>query len=560
MFSDLILTKSFPAAIRRVREHRALGHRTVLITGALDLAIGPLRPLFDDIVAPSLARRADGTYRGELTDVPPTGEARAQALFDYADANGFDVAEGVAYADSTSDLPMLEAVGFPVAVNPETRLAALARKRGLARRALRQGARARPQPLLPIGPEWGRPRRRRVGKVDTVGARPDEGARVLAASRPSSPPPWSRAGSRPAAAPRSGPSSLRDVDPPELPGPGWVRVRPRLSGICGSDLATIDGTSSRWFEPIVSFPFTPGHEVVGDLDDGTRVVVVPVLSCVARGIAPVCDAVRRRAASTTASASASATSSPGLQCGFCESTGGGLVDADGRPREPAGRRARRPLRRGRGARRAHRLRGARRRAGRRRPGRAHRQRHARPAHHRGAAAAPVPTVELLATAKHPHQRALAAELGADVVVAPGELERARPEPHRHRCATTTASSAAAPRPSSTASARRSPSPRRCASRRPAAPSTPSACPASPPSTSRRSGSARSRCGAPTPTSGPTSTPPSSSSSDLDLGRLVTATYPLRRYEDAIAHAASAGARGAVKIAFDLRSERERDSI
>ena len=75
MFSDLILTKSFPAAIRRVREHRRLGHRTVLITGALDLVIEPLRPLFDDIVAPSLDERPDGTYRGELTDVPPTGEA-----------------------------------------------------------------------------------------------------------------------------------------------------------------------------------------------------------------------------------------------------------------------------------------------------------------------------------------------------------------------------------------------------------------------------------------------------------------------------------------------------
>ena len=47
---------------------------------------------------------------------------------------------------------------------------------------------------------------------------------------------------------------------------------------------------------------------------------------------------------------------------------------------------------------------------------------------------------------------------------------------------------------------------------------------------------------------------------LDLARLVTATYPLRRYEDAITHAASAGARGAVKIAFDLRSERERDNV
>jgi hypothetical protein len=51
-------------------------------------------------------------------------------LFDYAEANGFDLSEAVAYADSTSDLAMLEAVGFPVAVNPEVRLAAVARKRG----------------------------------------------------------------------------------------------------------------------------------------------------------------------------------------------------------------------------------------------------------------------------------------------------------------------------------------------------------------------------------------------------------------------------------------------
>jgi hypothetical protein len=41
-----------------------------------------------------------------------------------------------------------------------------------------------------------------------------------------------------------------------------------------------------------------------------------------------------------------------------------------------------------------------------------------------------------------------------------------------------------------------------------------------------------------------------------MGRLVSATYPLDDYEDAIAHAASAGRRGAVKIAFDLRSQKE----
>ena len=87
---------------------------------------------------------------------------------------------------------------------------------------------------------------------------------------------------------RVGPLRLTDVDPPGLPGPGWQRVRPRLAGICGSDLATVDGQSSRYFEPIVSFPFVPGHEVVGELDDGSRVVIEPVLKCAARG---VCGAI-----------------------------------------------------------------------------------------------------------------------------------------------------------------------------------------------------------------------------------------------------------------------------
>jgi threonine dehydrogenase-like Zn-dependent dehydrogenase len=48
--------------------------------------------------------------------------------------------------------------------------------------------------------------------------------------------------------------------------------------------------------------------------------------------------------------------------------------------------------------------------------------------------------------------------------------------------------------------------------------------------------------------------------EADLGRLVSATYPLDRYQEALEHAASAGPRGAVKIAFDLRHERERESL
>ncbi|MGH2635338.1 MAG: zinc-dependent alcohol dehydrogenase [Actinomycetota bacterium] len=115
---------------------------------------------------------------------------------------------------------------------------------------------------------------------------------------------------------------------PEPRGPGWGRVRPLLSGICGSDLATIGGKSSFYFSPLVSMPFVPGHEVVGELlegvDDlpaGTRIVLDPVLSCLARGLDPCpncavgltgrCDRV------TAGHVSA------GLQTGYCADTGGG---------------------------------------------------------------------------------------------------------------------------------------------------------------------------------------------------------------------------------------------
>ncbi|MDQ2724965.1 MAG: HAD-IB family phosphatase, partial [Actinomycetota bacterium] len=150
LFADLVLTKSFPAGIRRVREHRALGHRTLLITGALDVVIEPLRPLFDDVVCTSLGERA-GRFDGEMVDAPPTGEARALIMADYALLHDLDLADSVAYADSASDLPMLEAVGHPVAVNPETRLSSIARKRGWHTEHWPK-APGGPRPLLPIGP------------------------------------------------------------------------------------------------------------------------------------------------------------------------------------------------------------------------------------------------------------------------------------------------------------------------------------------------------------------------------------------------------------------------
>jgi alcohol-forming fatty acyl-CoA reductase len=129
LFHRQLLPRAFPAGLGRVREHRRLGHRTVLITGALDFVVAPLRPLFDDIVCARMSQH-DGTFTGRLEELPPIGEARALVLADYAELHGLTLEESVAYADSASDLAMLEAVGFPVAVNPESRLAAIARRRG----------------------------------------------------------------------------------------------------------------------------------------------------------------------------------------------------------------------------------------------------------------------------------------------------------------------------------------------------------------------------------------------------------------------------------------------
>lgn len=113
-------------------------------------------------------------------------------------------------------------------------------------------------------------------------------------------------------------------DAPELPTGEWLRLRPRLSGICGSDLATVDGHASTYFDPIVSFPFTLGHEIVADVigEDGRRVAVIPVLHCAVRGIDPrcaMCAAGRINLCERIAFGHLDA----GLQTGFCCSTGGG---------------------------------------------------------------------------------------------------------------------------------------------------------------------------------------------------------------------------------------------
>jgi HAD superfamily hydrolase (TIGR01490 family) len=126
--SELVLRRLSPAAIRRIREHRRGGHTTILITGALDCFARPLLPLFDELVATELDSQ-NGLYSGHLRVPPLVGEARAAWLRAYADRTGADLQRSYAYADSHSDLPLLRAVGNPVAVNPDVSLYRVARKR-----------------------------------------------------------------------------------------------------------------------------------------------------------------------------------------------------------------------------------------------------------------------------------------------------------------------------------------------------------------------------------------------------------------------------------------------
>ncbi|HEV7466223.1 MAG TPA: alcohol dehydrogenase catalytic domain-containing protein [Candidatus Dormibacteraeota bacterium] len=117
--------------------------------------------------------------------------------------------------------------------------------------------------------------------------------------------------------------------PPELLGEGWVRLRPRLAGICGSDLSALHGHASPYLGALASSPFVPGHEVVatvagggGRWSDGTRVVVEPLLHCGVRGVLPPCP---RCAAGEPQGCESVAGDgfAAGLQSGYCAATGGG---------------------------------------------------------------------------------------------------------------------------------------------------------------------------------------------------------------------------------------------
>jgi HAD superfamily hydrolase (TIGR01490 family) len=103
----------------------------VLVTGSLDFLIEPLaRELrVDEVVAAALEER-DDRFTGALATTPLSDVEKARRLSALAAARGINLAVSHAYGDSIADLAMLEAVGFPHAVNPDERLRAIAARRG----------------------------------------------------------------------------------------------------------------------------------------------------------------------------------------------------------------------------------------------------------------------------------------------------------------------------------------------------------------------------------------------------------------------------------------------
>jgi HAD superfamily hydrolase (TIGR01490 family) len=116
----------------RVAEHQAQGHVVAIVSGSTQYAVGPLTDhlgIPDQYVCTHIESR-DGQLTGKV--LPPVcfGSGKIVWAERFAAEYGVDLSASYFYTDSISDLPLLERVAYPVAVNPDPRLRRLARKRG----------------------------------------------------------------------------------------------------------------------------------------------------------------------------------------------------------------------------------------------------------------------------------------------------------------------------------------------------------------------------------------------------------------------------------------------
>jgi HAD superfamily hydrolase (TIGR01490 family) len=129
-FEQMLKAHLAPRALEKINFHRRQDHRVVLISASTQLSVQPVAEhLHVDFLCTRLIDH-DDELTGLIVDPPCYGLGKVVWAQRYAAEHGASLADAYLYTDSHSDRPLLEAVGHPVAVNPDARLRRLARQRG----------------------------------------------------------------------------------------------------------------------------------------------------------------------------------------------------------------------------------------------------------------------------------------------------------------------------------------------------------------------------------------------------------------------------------------------
>lgn len=143
IYDDTMADRVWEGSRELTQAHLDAGQRVWLVTATpVELADILARRLGLTGALGTVAETDDGVYTGRLVGGLLHGAAKASAVLALAEREGLDLALCSAYSDSVNDLPMLELVGYPNAVNPDPQLRAIARESGWPIHDFRKGRRA----------------------------------------------------------------------------------------------------------------------------------------------------------------------------------------------------------------------------------------------------------------------------------------------------------------------------------------------------------------------------------------------------------------------------------
>ena len=127
---EIVSPHILPSGLDLIESHRKKGHYLLLITATLEFITAPIAELLGipHLIAP-VPESINGIYTGKLAGVPSFREGKLIRLNQWLDKNLYSLEESYFYTDSFNDLPLLEAVGIPVVVDPDDKLLAVARER-----------------------------------------------------------------------------------------------------------------------------------------------------------------------------------------------------------------------------------------------------------------------------------------------------------------------------------------------------------------------------------------------------------------------------------------------